>query len=195
MGRGLAAEHREKRQRRIVARALVDRRDAALGDEIEADARSGRLIRALSAKLPSSDVFACASCFGSPTLPAHKGHGRICDCAAAGLNLALNANSGVGRAACQAQKSKDPERQSAPRRPLLPVSLHVIPLPRATPSTATRIVRSGDAPYHAPGVRGDSLGDRSRSAAAPGASLPPGPASPNLGRNATHGDEDHERNL
>ncbi len=34
-----------------------------------------------------------------------------------------------------------------------------------------------------------------RSAAAPGASLPPGPASPNLGRNATHGDEDHERNL
>ena len=43
---GVAAQHRQKRQRRIVARALVDRGDAAFGDQIEAHARSRRLIRA-----------------------------------------------------------------------------------------------------------------------------------------------------
>ena len=43
---GVAAEHRQKRERRVVAGALVDRGDAALGDQIEARARSGRLVRA-----------------------------------------------------------------------------------------------------------------------------------------------------
>ena len=44
--RGAPAQHRQKRQRRIFARALVDRGDAALRDHIEARARSGRLVRA-----------------------------------------------------------------------------------------------------------------------------------------------------
>ena len=44
--RGRCAQHRQKRERRIVARALVDRGDAALGDQIKAHARSRRLVRA-----------------------------------------------------------------------------------------------------------------------------------------------------
>ena len=52
-------------------RALVDRRDAALGDEIKAHARSGRLIR-VERKAAVIPVLACASCLGSPALPAHN---------------------------------------------------------------------------------------------------------------------------
>ena len=80
-----------------------------------------------SAKLPSSAVVACASCLGSPALPAHNVTVEPATGAAPGLNLPVDANGSVRRAACQAQQSKDPERQGAPRRPLLLVSLHVIP--------------------------------------------------------------------
>ena len=45
-GRRRAAQHRKKDERRIVAAALVDRRRSTFGDEIEADARSGRLVGA-----------------------------------------------------------------------------------------------------------------------------------------------------
>jgi hypothetical protein len=48
---------------------------------------------------------------------------------------ARRCDGSVRRAACQAEQSKDPERQGAPRQPLLLVSVHVIPLPRATIST------------------------------------------------------------
>ena len=66
--RGVAAEHRQKRQRRIVARALVDRGDAAFGDEIKADARSRRLIRA-ERKAPVIRRFRLRQLFGLAGAP------------------------------------------------------------------------------------------------------------------------------
>jgi hypothetical protein len=59
------------------------------------------------------------------------------------LHLSVDANGGVRRAACNAQKAKDPPGQDASRRPLPRTRLHVVPSPwrQLTAARGVRLTR------------------------------------------------------
>ncbi len=123
MRRGRAPEHREKRQRPIVARALADRGDAALGDEVEAYVRSRRLVGA-KVKMAAAVRFRLGQLLRLALARDSYGDGRIRHRPAAGLNQAVDADGGGVGSARRAQQCKDSERQCAARWRLLDLDLH-----------------------------------------------------------------------
>ena len=122
VGRRRGAEHRQKGERRIVARALVDRRDAALRDEIEALARPGRCVDA-DRKAPVIRGFDLGELLGRIRARRPQGHGRVRNRAAARLNLPVDVNRG-GRGA--AQESEQAKGHCAAERRLSDCKLHLM---------------------------------------------------------------------